>query len=100
MYTSPATPTGTGRNPASSTYTRVFAIGPPIGGTPPADSGALNVAHTVTSVGPYPFTNRNRPAQRSTSRGEHASPATINVIPAGRSCSGATVASTAGGTTA
>ncbi len=45
-------PGGTGRNPASSTYTRALVIGRPMGGAISSDSGALIVAHTVVSVGP------------------------------------------------
>ncbi len=40
IYSSPATPGATGRNPASSTYTRVFATGPPTGTTDPGPSAA------------------------------------------------------------
>ena len=45
------TPTGTGSSPPSSTYTRVFQIGEPIGGaSAQRATGALIVAHTVVSV--------------------------------------------------
>src|ERR1700678_2041255 len=69
MYSSPATPAGTGHSQESSTYTRVLATGAPIGGpssVPPRHAHA--VESTAVSVGPYrlcrPAVNRavDRPA--------------------------------------
>ncbi|CAA9359084.1 MAG: hypothetical protein AVDCRST_MAG68-4254, partial [uncultured Gemmatimonadetes bacterium] len=54
-YSSPATPTGTGHPPASSTYTRVFATGRPIG-TPPRPSSTAStrpLTAVAASEGPY-----------------------------------------------
>src|SRR6201987_2245909 len=51
-YNSPTTPTGTGRNHASSTNNAAPDTGAPIGGVPdPSISGLLLDAHTVVSVG-------------------------------------------------
>ncbi len=68
MNTSPATPTGTGHSAASSTSTRIFGNGDPIGGAsaPPGTHLAV-VAITVASVGPYVFVITDRPAHLSTS---------------------------------
>ncbi|OSY49023.1 hypothetical protein BG846_05366 [Streptomyces fradiae ATCC 10745 = DSM 40063] len=52
MYSSPATPSGTGRRNASRTWTVLPSTRVPIGGVAPPDSGPLRVAHTVVSVGP------------------------------------------------
>ncbi|CAM5357244.1 hypothetical protein SGLAM104S_00281 [Streptomyces glaucescens] len=54
MYNSPGTPGGTGRRPASRTYTCVFAIGRPMRGER-ADSRFTShaVDQMVVSVGPY-----------------------------------------------
>lgn len=57
MYSSPNTPTGTGRRPASSTCSRVLASAGPIG-TGPSPTGPDSrcaVDQTVVSVGPYTF---------------------------------------------
>ncbi len=51
-YSSPGTPTGTGRSAESSTYTWVFQPGRPIAGARAPESGPLTVTHTVASVGP------------------------------------------------
>ena len=70
MYSSPGTPTGTGRSSASSTYTRMLAIGGPIGtasGTDPASGIRYEVANVVVSVGPYPSTT-TRPGQAASTR--------------------------------
>src|SRR4029453_10012222 len=58
MYNSPATPTGTGRNPPSNTYRSVQSRGAPIGSTSGTTEPApimRCVENTVVSVGPYPF---------------------------------------------
>src|SRR5688572_16118226 len=55
MYTSPATPAGTGRSRPSSTYTLVLAMGCPTGTGPLTDSTRWSVDQTVVSVGPYTF---------------------------------------------
>ena len=55
MYSSPATPAGTGSSHPSSTNSRVFATGDPIGGGPPAASAPSSRAVAtpmVASVGP------------------------------------------------
>ena len=58
-YNSPATPTGTGRNRPSSTNTRVFHTGAPIGtDTTSAAVTSWNVTSTAASVGPYKLCNR------------------------------------------
>src|SRR3954447_11285105 len=75
-------------------------MGPPIGGTPPGDSGSLQVDTTVDSVGPYALIILRPGAHRSTSSAVHASPPTITVRNAGRALaatSSGTVASAAGG---
>src|ERR1043165_971766 len=78
-YSSPTTPTGTGSRRPSSTYKRVLRIGPPIGTAPSPDRGALIVAQTVVSVGPYALIIRRPTDQRATSDAGHASPATTSV---------------------
>src|SRR5699024_6807254 len=57
-YKPPTTPSGTGRKNPSSTYTRVFHTGRPIGTPPrPTPSEASNqVTSTAASVGPYKLT--------------------------------------------
>ena len=52
MYSSPATPAGTGSRCESSTYTRVLATGRPIGivASPPCTAWAVD--QMVVSVGP------------------------------------------------
>ncbi|GAQ58683.1 hypothetical protein a10_08575 [Streptomyces acidiscabies] len=65
------------------------------GSWPVGVSGSLIVAQTVVSVGPYALIIRRPGAQRWTSSGEHASPATTSVV-AVNSPSSAT--STDGGT--
>src|ERR1700709_853621 len=56
MYSSPPTPTGTGRNLVSNTYTRVLAIGRPIDGFRELRSSTMaTVDQIVVSVGPYRF---------------------------------------------
>src|SRR6185437_11372619 len=60
-YNSPATPAGTGASHSSSTNTRVFATGRPIGtapGSPPRTRHP--VTSTVASVGPYKLNNPAR----------------------------------------
>jgi hypothetical protein len=56
MYSSPATPIATGRPPPSSTYTRLFASGRPIGISPAGASAPAGsrwiVLVTVVSVSP------------------------------------------------
>ncbi len=55
MYSSPLTPTGTGRRAASRTYDRILSSGPPIGTRTPARSAPESgrwVAKVVASVGP------------------------------------------------
>ncbi|MCY1552363.1 hypothetical protein D9M68_887560 [compost metagenome] len=52
MYSSPATPGGTGRRLSSSTYMRVFQTGRPMEGGSVAFIGALMLAQMVISVGP------------------------------------------------
>ncbi len=53
MYSSPTAPEGAARSASSSTYTRVLAIGRPIGGTPPrSPSRTAAVDQMVVSVGP------------------------------------------------
>src|SRR6266436_7516005 len=64
MYNSPPTPTGTTSPSSSSTYTRVFAIGFPIGTAPlhGDSSDASYTQHpTAVSVGPYSLINRVSP---------------------------------------
>ena len=71
-YSSPATPGGTSPSPASSTNTRVFPIGRPIGTTPAGSSSpgrTQNRTHpTVASVGPYSFTTVTSGYRSRTSR--------------------------------
>src|SRR4051794_33910605 len=60
MYSSPHTPTGTGSNRSSSTYTRTFPSGRPMCGGPsftPSGSTCAIVVATVFSAGPYTFTS-------------------------------------------
>ena len=52
MHSSPGTPAGWGRRPASSTYTRVPAIGRPMGTVSAPGATACDVDQTVVSVGP------------------------------------------------
>ncbi len=52
-YSSPATPGGTGRSAASSTYVRVFHTGRPIGTATAPGSTRTEVTSTDASVGPY-----------------------------------------------
>ncbi len=56
MYSSPGTPTGTGRSRASSTSSRALACGRPIGTGPSGTStpGSIRYSEqfTVASVGP------------------------------------------------
>ncbi|SFY52140.1 hypothetical protein STEPF1_05410 [Streptomyces sp. F-1] len=76
MYNSPATPGGTNRNRPSSTYTRVLAIGAPIGARPSPASRAL-VDQMVVSVGPYMFhTAAPAPASADARAPSSASPPT------------------------
>src|SRR3569833_1077914 len=96
MYNSPATQTGTGSRDASNTYTRVPRIGAPIGTTPSPCNGALMVAQTVLSVGPYAFMSRRPGLQCATSAAGQASPATIRPLRA-RSSVLRSVGNTAGG---
>ncbi len=78
MYSSPGTPGGTGWRPASSTYTRVLAIGRPIGGAPAAPRvSSAAVDQIVVSVGPYTLVTDGDPAVRaSASSAGSASPPT------------------------
>ena len=102
-YSSPATPTGTGRSASSSTCTRVFQMGRPIGGTPPGTSGSLQLVTTVDSVGPYELIMWRPGAHRATSSAVQASPPTMTVRNAGspsRAACAGTVASAAGGISA
>ncbi len=99
MYNSPATPTGTGSRAASNTYTRVPAIGVPIGAAPSPCNGALIVAHTVLSVGPYALIIRRPGLHCAISAAGHASPATTRHSSA-RSSVLLSVANTAGGSVA
>src|SRR3954465_14147375 len=56
MNNSPPTPAGTPRNDRSSTRKTVFAIGAPIGTTPPPGRGHdHHDTSTDASVGPYKF---------------------------------------------
>ncbi len=96
-YSSPVPPSGTGRSAASSTYRRTSATGVPSAGTTRPDSGALTVAHTVVSVGPYALTRRRPADQRATTSGGQASPATASAVICGRVVSGGRAARTDGG---
>lgn len=53
MYSSPATPAGTGRSRPSRTWTVVLAIGAPMAGAPGRAPSAAVVDQMVVSVGPY-----------------------------------------------
>jgi hypothetical protein len=66
----------------SSTNIAAPGIGDPIGTTAgPGTSGVLIEAHTVFSVGPYAsIITRPGAAQRSTTSGGQASPATTNAV--------------------
>src|SRR6266508_45364 len=100
MYTSPVTPTGAGRRLRSSTCTRVFPIGAPIGGTP-GWSAAIGpaVVITVVSVGPYVFHSRAFDDQvRDSSAVSRSAPTTQFVRPA--TWSGSSTASSDGTTLA
>ncbi len=59
-YNSPPTPGATGRRHPSSTYSRAFATGRPIGTAPPGTTSPGPTTNTeqptVASVGPYSFT--------------------------------------------
>ncbi len=86
MYSSPATPGGTGRNPASSTYTRACGNGRPIGTAPdPTASPASTTKSqqfTVPSVGPYALTTRTpgcSARHRSSTGPRNASPPVTSV---------------------
>ncbi|GAA3624818.1 hypothetical protein GCM10022419_132990 [Nonomuraea rosea] len=87
MYSSPATPSGTGRSPASSTYRRQFAIGRPIGTDSPTSTPARTSntqQPTTVSVGPYSFTTTDsgdRANHERTSPPGNASPPTTHVRP-------------------
>src|SRR5215813_1587500 len=60
MYNSPATPIACISNSASSTYTRVLAIGLPMGTFSSISSPiSYPVANVVLSVGPYTFSRRH-----------------------------------------
>src|SRR5579872_6064014 len=84
IHNSPATPTGTRPRYRSSTYTRVLATGPPIGGAP-APSGSTTPVHeiTVVSVGPYPTTiTQPRPPPAATPALPRSDPTTRPDTPA------------------
>src|SRR5689334_8639486 len=83
MCSSPGTPIGSSRIAASSTYSRVFAIGTPIG-TTAGGVGLGGHAHQLTStahsVGPYRLCNGARGTARyhaATRSGASASPLAI-----------------------
>src|SRR6185437_1472625 len=91
MYSSPATPAGTGHSHRSSTNSRVLATADPTGGSPsPAGTAAIAVI-TVASVGPYACTSDRPGAHAAASRAVSGSdPAIIRPTdpsPAGSSTS-------------
>src|SRR6185312_7625752 len=92
MYSSPTAPGATGLIHPSSTNRAAPANGEPIGGTPePAVNGALLLAFTVVSVGPYALTISRPGAHRSTTDAGHASPPTTRATES-RPCGGRTAA--------
>ncbi len=69
MYSSPGTPGATGRRAASSTYTRVLAIGRPIVTRSEVVTSAA-VDQIVVSVGPYRFVTERAVAASVTARSD------------------------------
>ena len=94
-YNSPTTPTGTGRNHASSTTCRTPRIGPPIVTGSPTLIAAPAFDWIVASAGPYVLNIRRPGAHRATSSGGHASPPTTTV-PRSSSPAGSTVPNAVG----
>src|SRR5271157_791150 len=75
INSSPVTPIGTGRKRRSSTYTRVFAIGRPIGIGVSADVIRQVVDQMVVSVGPYKFQrDEQRGSSSAVNGGSNTSP--------------------------
>ncbi|SLH89674.1 Uncharacterised protein [Mycobacteroides abscessus subsp. abscessus] len=101
-YSSPATPTGTGRSRLSRINERMPRIGPPMVTSSPGTSASLMLVMMVVSVGPYPLWKaRIRPVSPSgtahfaTSSGGQASPPATSTRRVSRPV-GSKVASAAG----
>ena len=63
-------------------------MGPPMVGAPPSACSSAAVDQMVASVGPYRLKKRRPGAQRATSSGEQASPATVMVARSGSGAAG------------
>ncbi len=90
MYSSPATPIGTGSCQASSTYSWVFATARPIGGSPPSAVYALEVMRMLASVAPYPLKKRRPSPQRRTCSTGSTSPPVTMTFSSGSASTGVT----------
>ena len=100
MYSSPATPAGTGHSHWSSTYTRVLSTGAPTGGACPSGVMAAVVATmTVASVGPYVFMNR-RPGAHAAARPAVSASPPASSLDTPASSAGSSTASSEGTTLA
>src|SRR3954462_6553135 len=97
MYSSPVSPSGTGRSRSSRTCTRTSSIGPPIGTVGRGSYGAVMtdcVAKRVDSVGPYSARTTMSGHASSTRRaaaGETTSPPVLTSRPPARNSGASSV---------